>query len=159
MTEVEHKKAESGQRVKNTPPPGATAFAYGSLLPLAIGLVIIAAGGVGGFSADDAATGFLSYAALLLCFFAGARFGHALRVTGASVAATATALPVGIALLSLFLPDAVASGLLAVAFAGLGAWDVWSADRAQLTAWYGRLRFRTTPIAVLALIGGVFLLT
>ena len=42
--------------------------------------------------------------------------------------------------------------------AAQGAWDVWSADRARLTAWYGRLRLRTAPIAVLILAVAVVLL-
>lgn len=143
-------------RLATKAPTGAIVVGYGSLVPLALGLIAILIGGIGTLTKADFSNGFIAYASLLLTFFAGARFGHALRVTGTSVAAALTIAPVIVALVALYLPDQIAAGILAVAYAAQGAWDVWSADRAALAAWYGRLRLRTTPIAVLLLASGVF---
>ena len=151
-------KSTARPPVRIASPAGATGIAFAALVPLGLALIVVAIDGIGGLTAETAGTAFIAYAALLLTFFAGARFGHALRAAGVTVAAAATALPVIVALASLYLPDRIAAGILAVAYAGQGAWDVWSADRAQLAAWYGRLRLRTTPIAVLLLIAGVFVL-
>jgi hypothetical protein len=140
-------------------PPAASVFAYGALLPMAVGVVLIASNGIGSLGRADVTTGFLAYAALLLAFHAGTRFGHALRVTGVTVAVIASGAPLVAAFVSLWLPDRLAAGLLALAFAAQGAWDVWSADRARLTAWYGRLRLRTAPVAVLLLVAAVVLLS
>lgn len=139
-------------------PRMASVFAYASLAPLAIGLILIATDGVGGLDRADVAQGFLAYAALLLAFHAGTRFGHSLRASGVTVAVLASGAPVVVAFISLWLSEQLAAGLLALAFAAQGAWDVWSADRAQLTPWYGRLRLRTAPLAVLLLAAAVVLL-
>lgn len=138
-------------------PAGALAIAIGALVPLALSLTSIFFGGVGGFTESKASTGFVAYAGLLLVFVAGARFGRGLRANGAP-GVTVTASAILAALTSIFLPAQVAAGVLAVAHAGHGAWDVWSADRAQLPAWYGRLRFQTTLAAVPLLVAGVFVL-
>ncbi len=152
---------DSGQRPPRVGgiPRAAAAFAYASLAPMLLGLILIATNGIGGWTRSDITAGLLAYAALLLAFHAGTRFGHSLRVTGVTVAVTASGAPVLVAFVSLWLPDRPAAGLLALAFAAQGAWDVWSADRAQLTPWYGRLRLRTAPIAVLLLVAAVVLLS
>ena len=132
-------------------------IAVGSVIPLALNLAAILLGGVGRLTESDAAIGFVGYAGLLLIFIAGARFGHGMRVNGASGVAVASAAAAA-ALSSLYLPAQIAAGVLAAALAGHGAWDVWSADRAQLPAWYGRLRLQTTLVAVPLLAVGVFAL-
>ena len=133
------------------------AIGLGALVPLALSLASILFGGVGGFTESEAATGFVAYAGLLLVFIAGVRFGRGLRVNGApGVTVAASALLAAIA--SIFLPAQIAAGVLAAGHAGHGAWDVWSADRAQLPGWYGRLRFQTTLVAVPILVAGVFVL-
>ncbi len=150
--------ASSARQRSLVVPRTAAIFAYASLLPLAVGVALIATHGVGSMSAEDVSQGFLAYAALLLAFHAGTRFGHSLRASSVTVAVVATGAPVVVAFVSLWLADPLAAGVLALSFAAQGAWDVWSADRAQLTPWYGRLRLRTAPVAVLLLAAAVVLL-
>ena len=133
----------------------AAIIAYGSLLPMALAVVLIPFNEPFGIAGADLSVGLIGYSSLLLAFLAGTRFGQTVRVTGVTITALATAIPVVVAVVTLFIPQTAAAGLLATAFAAQGAWDVWSADQSRLPRWYGRLRLQTTPIAVLILVGAV----
>ena len=63
--------------------------------------------------------------------------------------------PVAVAIVAMLLPPAAALSVLAAGFAGQGAWDVWTAERGQGPAWYGRLRMRLTVVATAILVGAV----
>ena len=64
----------------------------------------------------------------------------------------ASVLPALAAVVALLLPDAAGLGLLAAGLAGVGAWDVWSAEAGGAPSWYGRLRLRATLAAAAALV-------
>ena len=146
--------SKASQSDNGMAPLPAAILAYGSLAPLAAALILILTDGLDVVDAADAVAGLVAYAALLLSFLAGARFGSALRVTGAPMAVLITAVPIAAAMASMLIPSKAAVALLAAGLAAQGAWDVWAAERARLPDWYGRLRLRTTPIAVLVLIVG-----
>ena len=133
-------------------PIGAAVLAYALLLPPVALLVTVLVGGVGTLAATEAATALAAYAAVLLSLHAGIRYGQLIRSDAGflRLAAPLLAPLVGWAALLLPLPDAAA--VLAAASAAQGASDVWAADGVRLPSWYGRLRARTTPIVVLALI-------
>ncbi|MHA1559367.1 MAG: hypothetical protein ACTSWI_01680 [Alphaproteobacteria bacterium] len=150
-------RAQKVSRVAISTPARTSAIAFGSVIPLALNLAAIFWGGIGRFTESEAAIGFVGYAGLLLVFIAGARFGHSVRASRASGVIVAAA-AMAAALASIYLPAQIAAGVLAAAHAGHGAWDVWSADRALLPAWYGRLRLQTTLVAVPLLVVGVFAL-
>jgi len=141
-------------------PRAAVVLTYGALLPLAAGLVIAAAGGIGAVDRAAAIAATAGWGAILLGLVGGVRWGRGMRVTDAG--GTAAPLAAGIAALvawaALLLPPSPALALLATAFAAQGAWDAWDADRGRLPAWYGRLRIRTT-VPIVALLAGALLLS
>jgi hypothetical protein len=94
-------------------------------------------------------------AAVTLAFLGGIRWGLAMRVEttprGALTIAASVAAPV-VATVALLLPDEAALGVLAAGLAGVGAWDVWSAEAGGAPSWYGKLRLRATLIVAAALV-------
>lgn len=130
-----------------------------ALLPLVVlaGLLISAeADWLAGNDIDKAA---VAYAGFVLVFVSAARFGQAMRVKGTAPAPSIAAiLSLVVALAVLFVPERTALGALAAGLAAAGAWDVWSAERGRLPAWYGRLRLLTTAIAVPVLVGTIILM-
>jgi hypothetical protein len=94
-----------------------------------------------------------AYAALILSFLGGVRYGFAVtddqprRQTGALLGAL---LPSLIAWAALLLPPAPGLALLLVAFALIGFADVLML-RSGVRPWYGRLRLRLTVVVLIAL--------
>ncbi|MCW5697090.1 MAG: DUF3429 family protein [Bauldia sp.] len=136
-------------------PPAAIALSYLSLLPIIVLVVLVAV-------AEDRAgyaDALILYVVLLVTFLAGIRWGHAMRADAARSEGLALTVVAPLAAgAALFIPQAVAAGLLAAILAAQGAWDVWSAERGRLPFWFGRLRARTTPVAVVAMVAAVILL-
>ncbi|MBL8581340.1 MAG: DUF3429 domain-containing protein [Rhizobiaceae bacterium] len=93
-----------------------------------------------------------TYAAMLLSFLGGTRWGAVLAKDDDGTAATIALLPALSAWIALLLPPAVAFAGLAVAFAAQGAWDSLAAHAGSLPVWYGALRARLTVIAVATMI-------
>lgn len=132
----------------------ATRLGYAGLVPLAVLTVWLA-----GIPADHVWRGMtirllVAYAAIVLTFLGGTRWGAAL-VAGHPRTARDIALAVLPALLGwavLFIPPAYAFVLLAVAFAAQGAWDALSGQTGTLPAWFARLRAQLTAVAVIAMI-------
>jgi len=94
-----------------------------------------------------------AYAALILAFLGGARFGFAVvddnlrRQGGALFFAV---LPALVAWAALLLPPALCIAVLMGGFFVLGLMDVFSV-RSGVRPWYGRLRLRLTIVLLIAL--------
>lgn len=135
--------------------PATAALAlYALLLPMAVLVVLVLAGGIGGFGADRATDALLWLGAVSLAFLAGARLGRGLA--GSPRQVLLAAIPPLAGWSALLLPPGPGLLVLGVAHAAQGLWDVWSADGIRLPAWYGGLRARTTPLTVMLLIAGFF---
>lgn len=126
-----------------------------SLLPLAALVGWVASGNEA--DGGDAARALVAYAGVLLAFAAGARYGLAVRVTGLVVNAALVGFAPLIGFVAMLMAPQAALALLAVGLAASGAFDVWSAERSGVPAWYGRLRLLTTPVAVLLVVAGLIL--
>lgn len=133
-------------------PRAAAILVYGSAAPIAALLAILAIGGVGSFTADDAIAALLSYAAALLTFHAGMACGQAIRAGRQNVRLGITVLLALAAWGTLLVPGSAGPLVLAALTAAQGALDVWSADGIRAPAWYGRLRAGATVITVVLLV-------
>ncbi|MEQ8297754.1 MAG: DUF3429 domain-containing protein [Nitratireductor sp.] len=99
-----------------------------------------------------------AYAALMLCFVGGMRWGIAAQAAPAHDRAAASgdlatgvlALFVGLALWFVAAPHGFA--LFAVAFAAQGAWDALAAHDNQDAAWFARARLIATVLTVGAMV-------
>ena len=97
-----------------------------------------------------------TYAALLIAFCAGARFGMT-RIDGESRTGRAlllSALPVLTGWIALRLDQPWSFAVLGLALAAQGAWDNFAAHRGELPLWFGRTRVWMTFAAVLAMLIG-----
>ena len=133
------------------PPPFVATMACAALLPLAA-LLAIARTGFGPVAADQAMKALLLYAAVLVTYRAGVHAGRARRVAGASAAGMLPIAPPALAFGALLMPAGPGAAVLALAFAASGAADVWAGQRGLFPAWHGRLRARTTALAVALLV-------
>lgn len=94
------------------------------------------------------------YAAVVLSFLGGIRWGIALS-EGGEDAANVFALSVLPALggwAAIFIPPPYSFVLLAVAFAAHGAWDTLSAQKSMMPDWFARLRMQLTAGIVVTMI-------
>jgi len=103
----------------------------------------------------------IAYAAVILSFLGGARWGLALRCTDRrrqALQLTVAVIPSIAAwlLLNARLDTAVAA--YALLFALLGLFDVMTLDRLMAPAWYKRLRTLLSSLVVLILVGAMFVL-
>lgn len=143
------------QRALRGDAPLAPALAlYALLVPMAVAVAVVLAGGIGAFDKALATSALLWLGAILLAFLAGARFGRGLAGSPAQIVLTAVPPLAGGA--ALLLPVGPGLLVLGLAHAAQGLWDVWSADGIRLPAWYGGLRARSTPVAVVLLVAGFF---
>jgi hypothetical protein len=132
----------------------AMRLGYAGLVPLAILTVWLAAIPADHVWRDITIRLLVAYAAIVLTFLGGTRWGAAL---GAGHPRTArdislAVLPALLGWAVLFIPPAYAFVLLAVAFAAQGAWDALSGQAGTLPAWFARLRAQLTAVAVIAMI-------
>ncbi len=145
-----------GRWLAGDAPAGAALFTYAALLPF---LVLPALDrfdlGVRFLDADTARWASLSYAVLFIAGVAGIRIGATLRFGGAGhvLAIVAPLAAFG----CFFAPFRPAVAFIAMIVAAQAAADVWASQGGRLPDWYGQLRARTAPIAVIALVA-VFLL-
>ncbi len=97
-----------------------------------------------------------AYAALMLCFVGGMRWGaaaqtaHDQAAAPGDLAAGVLALLVGLALWFVAAPHGFA--LFAVAFAAQGAWDAFAAHESSTPAWFARARLVATVLTVGAMV-------
>ncbi|MVA98491.1 DUF3429 family protein [Nitratireductor sp. CAU 1489] len=99
-----------------------------------------------------------TYAALMLCFAGGSRWGIAVQAASAhgektgpyDLPAGVLALFIGLALF--FVPTPYAFALFAVAFAAQGAWDAFAAHESRAPAWFARARLVATILIVGAMV-------
>ncbi|MCW5718077.1 MAG: DUF3429 family protein [Bauldia sp.] len=154
MAERRRRPGGWGQVFWGDAPPAPAVALYALLLPMAVLVAIAVAGGLGGFDAGRAVDALRWLGAVILAFLAGARFGRGLA--GSSRRVVLAAIPPLAGWAALLLPAGPGLLVLGLAHAAQGVWDVWSADGIRLPAWYGGLRARTTPIAVVLLVAGFF---
>jgi hypothetical protein len=146
----------AGERIRARAPVHVpTITAYAGLVLIVLTAAVAFIGGFGPISGNLALGGLKSMAAVTLAFLGGIRWGLAMRVEttprGALTIAASVAAPV-VATVALLLPDEAALGVLAAGLAGVGAWDVWSAEAGGAPSWYGKLRLRATLIVAAALV-------
>lgn len=132
----------------------AARLGYAGLVPLAVLTIWLAGIPADHVWRDMTIRLLVAYAAIVLAFLGGTRWGAAL---GAGVPRTGrdvglAVLPALIGWAVLFIPPAYAFVLLAVAFAAQGAWDALSGQAGILPAWFARLRMQLTAVAVIAMI-------
>lgn len=140
-----------GRWLAGDAPAGAALFTYAALLPL---FVLPALDnldlGVRFQEADTARWASLGYAVLFVAGLAGIRIGATMRIGGAGhVLALVMALA---AFGCFFAPFRPAVAIIAMLVAAQAASDVWASQSGRLPDWYGQLRARTAPIAVIALV-------
>lgn len=95
------------------------------------------------------------YAAVILSFLGGIRWGAALKLPRGPLQSTLLVLSVVPSLTgfaALVLPSLAGLIVLIAAFLIQGAWDVQSAQRGELPAWFATLRAILTAGAVIALV-------
>ena len=100
----------------------------------------------------------MGYAAVILSFLGGIRWGAALKLPRGPLQATLfvlSVLPALAGFVALLLPATVGLILLIGGYLVQGVWDVQSAQRGELPAWYASLRALLTTGAVLALIAAI----
>jgi hypothetical protein len=98
------------------------------------------------------------YAAVILSFLGGIRWGAALKLPRGPLQSTLLALSVlpslaGFA--ALILPSVAGLVLLLIGFLVQGSWDVQSAQRGELPAWFATLRALLTAGAVIAIVAAL----
>lgn len=98
------------------------------------------------------------YAAVVLSFLGGIRWGLAMRQPGPTrtLDMAMTVLPPLVAWASLSVPLPYTFAVLAAAFAAHGAWDAFAVHAGAAPGWYGRLRGMLTAVAVAALVLAFF---
>jgi Protein of unknown function (DUF3429) len=103
-----------------------------------------------------ALTAMRGYAIAILSFLGGVRWGAALEgETGARTFWHSVA-PSILAWLTIFVQPVLALAILAMTFAGQGAWDVLSAQNGTLPRWYGGIRMKLTFMVVAVLLIAMF---
>ncbi len=99
-----------------------------------------------------ALTAMRAYAIAILSFLGGVRWGAALSEDGAARTFWHSVVPALLAWATIFMQPVLALAILAMTFAGQGAWDVLSAQSGTLPDWYGKIRMKLTFMVVGALL-------
>ena len=105
--------------------------------------------------ADAAQAAGIVYAAVILSFLGGIRWGTALELRSPRRQTSdfiLSVLPALAGWIAVMLPGLLGVSLLIAGFLLQAQWDVVNADRGRLPAWFGRLRMGLTAAAVLSLI-------
>jgi len=147
---------KSTSAIKQIPAP-ALWLGLAGLLPFWFPLLSMA-GVIDWLSADRALLLQLGYAAIILSFLGGVRWGAALKLPRGPLQSTLfvlSVLPSLAAFVALILPARVGLIVLIVCFLLQGVWDVQSSQRKELPGWFAALRTILTAGAVLALTAAV----
>ena len=128
------------------------------MIPFAFGALFLVSAG-GSVWAGWILDALMTYAAVILSFLGGIRWGAALfhagpagRRTASGATFIASVVPSLAGWVALFPPEPVGLGLLVLAFAAQGAWDALAAQSGRLPDWFGRLRVAITLGAVVSLV-------
>lgn len=132
----------------------ARLLAYAGLLPFLLLAIWLAAIPADHIWRDGTIFLLKAYAATILSFLGGVRWGvamtrHTDESAGDMLASAAAPL---LGWLSVATPAPYAFALLAVAFAAHGAWDTLAAHRRKTPDWYARLRIVATSVVVATMI-------
>ena len=95
------------------------------------------------------------YAIAILSFLGGIRWGAALEDGKGGRTFWHSVVPALLAWGTLFMQPVLALAILAMTFAGQGAWDVLSAQTGSLPHWYGTIRMKLTFMVVGALLAAM----
>ena len=137
-------------------PAPALWLGLAGLLPFAVPLLPMMTGNP--ITADRAALLQMVYAAVILSFLGGIRWGAALKLPRGPLQSTLfvlSVLPSLAGFAALVLPATVGLVLLIGSFLLQGAWDVQAAQNRRLPPWFATLRAILTTGAVLALVAGL----
>lgn len=93
-----------------------------------------------------------AYSIAILSFLGGVRWGVAFAEDHAARAFWHSVVPALLAWATIFMQPVLALAILAMSFAGQGAWDVLSAQSGTLPGWYGKIRMKLTFMVVGALV-------
>ncbi|MEM7302539.1 MAG: DUF3429 domain-containing protein [Pseudomonadota bacterium] len=148
--EADYLRGESAKRAQSL----AWWAAIAGFLPFGVLALLLLVTGKESAFYSTAADALKTYAAIILSFLGGIRWGSALRLTNSDRAAQIYILSVIgplIGWVALFISEPVSFGLMALAFAVHGAWDSFSGTRAELPSWFVRLRMILTALVVSAL--------
>jgi len=140
------------QDLYQPPLPAAAAWlTWAGLLPFVIALVAWGAGGVQGESrvVEIASRAFLAYAAVILSFLGGLRWGRVMSAGAAAPGYALAVLPSLWAFPALFLPVPQGLAALAVGF-GLALWFDTRADTLPATPGFRSLRRRISAAVIVA---------
>jgi hypothetical protein len=97
-----------------------------------------------------------AYAIAILSFLGGVRWGAALGEDGSARTFWHSVAPAVLAWATVFMQPVLALAILAMTFAGQGAWDALSAQSGTLPGWYGKIRIKLTFMVVGALLAAMF---
>ncbi|MEM1318132.1 MAG: DUF3429 domain-containing protein [Pseudomonadota bacterium] len=103
--------------------------------------------------------GLATYGAVILSFLGGIRWGLALHTRNEDVAPLVlifSVVPSLVGWFSLLAPAPYVFGILAIGFAGQGAWDAMTGPDQGFPQWFSRLRQWLTLIVTLALVVAFF---
>ena len=139
--------------MREHPLPRIVILATGlSLVPLLAGLVAVLVPALVPLDPAVIERAIIGYAALLLAFLGGVRWGiRIVSAKGSDLTYVLGALGALVGLITLLLPFAPALAILTVGFAAQGAWDVWSGFRHTVPELYARRRAGATLMACLTL--------
>jgi hypothetical protein len=129
-----------------------------SIVPLLAAMLLLALPGLLPIDGAVVERVVVAYAALLLSFLGGVRWG--IRIggrAGTDMIYLLGALGPALGLVVLLLPFSPALALLTVGFAAQGAWDVWSGLGKSVPETYARHRSVATLMICVALIAILFL--
>lgn len=130
----------------------ANRLALAGFAPFAVCLVLLLAFAPGEAGWQHSLAAMRGYGIAILSFLGGVRWGAALDRDGAPRTFLHSVTPALMAWSTLFMTPVTALAVLAMAFAGQGAWDALSAQNGALPGWYGTLRMKLTFLVVAALV-------
>jgi Protein of unknown function (DUF3429) len=96
------------------------------------------------------------YAIAILSFLGGVRWGAALYGETGARTFWHSVVPPLLAWSTVFMSPVTALAILAMTFAGQGAWDVLSAQSGTLPGWYGGIRMKLTFMVTAVLLIAMF---
>ena len=129
-------------------PLSAAALGWAGVLPFLAGALAVVLRLAGSTPGELLA----AYGTAILSFMGGVQWGVAMRVDETGWRGYAiSVLPALLGWAALLMPRPVGLAVLAAGFCALLAYDLWTARRGEVPAWYARLRVQLT-VAVVALL-------
>lgn len=130
-------------------PRAALALGWSGVIPFAaLGLAAI----LGLALPVPALPALAAYGTAILSFMGGAQWGLAMRSAAGARGYAVSVLPALLGWIALLLPGRPGLVLLAVGFALLLAYDLWTVRRREAPPWYASLRWQLTGAVVVVLL-------